>query len=172
MEESGKHDTNYEALEMENSGVIQMKKRGHTCCGTCCDVRRAVIIVNLVSMCFLVLGLIGIAAFVNQDSVRLRVVNQLDDAGFRVAVCFTMMVQMIFYALGVYGAVTFNECYLRAALLTYVVMFVFDMVAFKRIAAIVHWLFAYPHYFLIKEIRAGIMNEGNYENEKYSCCCV
>jgi hypothetical protein len=34
--------------EIENS--IQSQKQGHKCCGGCCDMRRAVIIVNIIAL--------------------------------------------------------------------------------------------------------------------------
>ena len=44
--------------------------------------------------------------------------------------------------------------------------------ALNPFGLIIPGLFLYPHVFHIKEIRAGIMSEENYENEKQSCCCV
>jgi hypothetical protein len=35
--------------------------------------------------------------------------------------------------------------------------------------ALLNAFFAYPHYFLIKEIQAGIMTEESYPNEKPLC---
>ena len=45
-----------------NSPLIRHEKQGHNCCGGCCDVRRAVSIVNLINAVLLLIGIAGVLA--------------------------------------------------------------------------------------------------------------
>jgi hypothetical protein len=47
-----------------------------------------------------------------------------------------------------------------------------SLVAVNPIGLVLAALFAYPHFFFIKEVRSGIMSEANYVNVNQSCCCV
>ena len=37
------------------------RKRGHICCGCCCDTRKAVIVVNIINICFAVIGIVSLS---------------------------------------------------------------------------------------------------------------
>jgi hypothetical protein len=81
-------------------------------------------------------------------------------------------VRIIANGLGIYGAVTYNIWMVGVSLLVYCFDFVMGVVAVNVLSLVMVGLFAYPHFFFIKEVRSGVMSEANYVNEKQSCCCV
>jgi hypothetical protein len=177
MTEAEKVDTVYATLEQGHAMPAPNMKRGHKCCGGCCDVRRAVIVVNCISIGILVLGMLTILTVslvdpnsFTDDSVK-ATFDQFDAKSAGIA-CAIMLVQMLFYAMGVYGAIKFNEGFVIAALVAYIVIFVVDAIALNIGGILLNGFFAYPHFYFIKEMRDGIMTEENYPNEKQSCCCV
>mmetsp|Transcript_11711 Transcript_11711/g.26190 ORF Transcript_11711/g.26190 Transcript_11711/m.26190 type:complete len:133 (-) Transcript_11711:473-871(-) len=56
------------APELEAEGVVVSGKRGKICCGACCDMRRATIVVNIVNLCFLGVALMGMIAALSVSS--------------------------------------------------------------------------------------------------------
>ena len=63
MSSTEKEETEYELAKpiagQENGAGV---KQGHKCCGGCCDMRRAVIIVDLVNMCLVGFQLMAVLA--------------------------------------------------------------------------------------------------------------
>jgi hypothetical protein len=159
-------------------------KQGHNCCGGCCDVRRAVIIVDLISVCSVAFAL---AMLVFLDAVAGKIdMNEITDDAVRAdfeeqlsmlekysgITSVILIVEMVFYGMGVYGAISYNQWLVASALVLYSVLVAYNAAYFNIPGVIGNALFAYPHWFLIQEIRSGIMTKENYPNEKHSCCCV
>ena len=51
----------------------------------------------------------------------------------------------------------------------YAIGFAFSLIRFDFVGLISTAALGYPHYFLIKEINAGIMTDYNYHNVAYCC---
>lgn len=79
---------------------------------------------------------------------------------------------IVCFAIGISGAISYNKNFVVVSLTAYCVRFGMAAVQHDLLAMIAQMLFVYPHAFLIKEIKDGIMTPHNYENEKQSCCCV
>ncbi|CAB9497667.1 expressed unknown protein [Seminavis robusta] len=163
--------------------VVPAKKQGHKCCGGCCDMRRATMIVNFVNMGLILLGLWYIVAYISTSS-RGGQPYQVDDdevqevyaeadtfqgLGFVVAI---MVIRFLCNGCGVYGAYIFHQHFVAVSLAGYILEILFALISFNVAGLLVGVFFAYPHVFLIQEIRAGIMTPENYPNEEQSCCCV
>ena len=88
------------------------------------------------------------------------------------AIIFVMIIQLICYAIGAYGAVQFNVGMVSVAMVCHIVSVIGNLVAANIPGVIMIGLFIYPHVFFIKEMRAGVMTPDNYVNEVHSCCCV
>ena len=130
------------------------RKLGHNCCGGCCDVRRAVVIVNIINAVLLILGL--------GSEVTLPIIVFL----------VIQTVRILLSVAGIVGAVKFNQVGVGLAMFGYVFDAVMALLGFNLLGLLFPLMFAYPHGFLIKEIRAGIMTKENYASEEHSCCCV
>ena len=155
-------------------------KRGHKCCGGCCDVRRATIIVNIVNIGLEILALLGVLliskgmeamADADDDSVK-AAVEEFEsislNAGFFIFVVF----RIIASGCGIGGAYYYNPTLVTVAGISYFALALTSLAYFDIAGVIYFSLFAYPHYYLVKEIREGIMSKDNYINEQHSCCCV
>ena len=143
-------------------------KQGHVFCGCCCDVRRATIAINIVSLVyFFVIAQNTFASSGFDDdsalktSVGFTVFNMIhnvaaivDAARFKIAKVVSNAVWLI---LGVIVRIVTNQNILFA---------VIDLVA--------TCFFLYPHVVLIHEIKfTNTMSQETYRGrEEQSCCCV
>ena len=66
----------------------------------------------------------------------------------------------------------YNVWMVGFAAAVYYADFVMALVALNIPRSVYMAFFLYPHFFLIQEIRSGIMSPENYPNEEQSCCCV
>jgi hypothetical protein len=156
-------------------------KKGHTCCGCCCDVRRAVIVINLVAGTYWLM----IVQWIFANLARIHG-DYSTTHGFNIgAILFMNCLDLIPVAMGLFGAIYYNGWLIGVAALhytlqclyycnvlldaAYVMTIPIDMLPAMPV---VMALFAYPHFVLISEISGGIMSRENYENEQRSCCCV
>lgn len=88
------------------------------------------------------------------------------------AISLTLL-RLLFNGLGIYGAVRFIAWPVMASFAIFVVQFFFALATFNFAGMVLFGLFAYPHWYLIQELRSGLMNPETYkETEKHSCCCV
>ena len=158
--------------------LIPGQKRGHKCCGGCCDVRRAVIIVDAVNIMVLAFGLASMLAIKKTAATMEFTDDKTSDAmdaianlplGTLIAAC---VVPMVTHSIGIVGALMYNKWMVGFAGVAYCVMMIIDALAFNIVGLICKGFSAYPHYFLVKEIHQGTMTKENYPNEVMSCCCV
>ena len=147
------------------------RKQGHSCCGGCCDVRRAVIVVNcvMIGMLFLEIFSLSLVSHIYTDDDELEEEIERFPAG---ALMTIFWIEIAIYCIGIWGALEFSTLQLYVALALYTLIFVMNVWVFNLPAMLISGFFAYPHVFLIKEIKEGTMSESNYYNEEQSCCCV
>jgi hypothetical protein len=162
------------------SSNYQNYKRGHLCCGGCCDMRRAVVVVNIVQAALLLLGIMGAISFAKSSAEGS---DEIDDDEFKAAYeefsrlpvggfIAIQSLKIICCILGIFGALHYNLYMTGIAAAAFCFDFVRAMVGFNIFGLIFSGFFAYPHFFFIKEVREGIMSKENYNNERMSCCCV
>jgi hypothetical protein len=88
-------------------------------------------------------------------------------------VMVTLLLCLAASTIGVFGAITFNKWMVGVTAAAYCVGVVMGLVFMQRNVVIYSAFFAYPHFFLVKEIQQGIMTKQNYDaTERMSCCCV
>jgi hypothetical protein len=163
-----------------NSNFSRGPMQGHKCCGGCCDMRRAVIIVNALNLVFVAVGLFRVLAM-KKNSANANDMYDVDDdddevvatmmefgniplAGFIVLTCARLLCSVI----GIVGAVQYNIYMVGVGAAGYVIDAVMALVLFQLIGFFYYVFFAYPHLFFISEVRKGIMSKENYPNEDYS----
>jgi hypothetical protein len=94
-------------------------------------------------------------------------------AGVSIPLIITLtVIRFLLNGAGIWGAVKYNQYAVGASLFAYGAEFILSLVHFNVSGLILNGFFAYPHVFLIKEIRSGIMTPETYQVEKQSCCCV
>jgi hypothetical protein len=161
MTEPEKEDVDYAKLEQ---GHPAPAPNANTKC-KCYDSRRAVAVLNLMMIIVNVFGLIGI---LQSGYVSVASTNSLEGVSTGI-VSAVLLVQIIFYGMGVYGALKFNQGFVAAALFAYIVMFLFNAVALDIGGILVNVMYGCPHFFLIKGIRDGTITKDNYPNENVLC---
>ena len=163
-------------------------KQGSVCCGGCCDMRRAVFIVNII---YAVLSAIALILLYSGSEF---LIQQIDDDVIKEHFEDTKTISYIMAAIGmgvslvgIWGAYTYNILAVGASALFIVVAYIVELslaIQFSNsydlptptlqivINAVVDTLLVYPHVGLIREINNGIMTPETYPREKASCCCV
>lgn len=163
----------------EDGKQQKQPKLGHNCCGRCCDMRRAVIVVNIVNLVLVAMGLFSVlaarAASANADQVdddelssALEEFRSLPLGAF-LAIQITKIVLSV---VGIVGAVKFHQIMVGLSMAAYAFDAVAALIGLNVVGLLYAGFFAYPHGFFIKEVRDGIMTKENYPNEEFSCCCV
>lgn len=169
-------------VEGVSSATPIRQKQGYSCCGGCCDVRRAVIIVCIFSILQNIIGLMASTAtehFVNgtassltfdDDSLNQTRDQVAEDANSSLKRAMVLQcIGIVAASVGMLGAFMFNK-YLVAVNATCLAVTIFVLPSLPVL--LVHGLYLYPHVFLIMYIHNEIMSEENYPYEKQSCCCV
>jgi uncharacterized membrane protein len=176
-------EVDYVLAEPQKDGIAvsgsAVGKQGHSYCGSCCDSRRAVIIVNIINVCFASLGLLalgGVMAASSQsyddDEVQ-AAFSSLSETNASMGVMIALIaVKLVCNGVGIYGAMTYNIWMVGVSLAVYCLNFATGIINSNIFTLVMYGCFAYPHFFFIQEVRRGIMSEVNYVNEKQSCCCV
>jgi hypothetical protein len=165
------------------------KKLGHSCCGGCCDMRRAVIVVNLIYLGMTAWGLM--VALLLKSYATAQIQNGYDNATQAMIdenpeleqsyqdMADLPLVQVLVHnivialgcLIGVFGSLHYRIEMVGAAGLMYLVIAGMALVV-SPFSMILPLFFAYPHFFYITENRKGTLTAQNYHNEKQSCCCV
>lgn len=144
-------------------------RQGHRFMIFCCDMRRAVIILDAITISLVLLHLILFLGF----GIQL----EADTGGsFRVPsvgkAIFVGLVGVAMPGCGLYGALKYKYHFVALAAFYFGFQLFLDLCTLKIYSIIWGAVFLYVHAVLAKEMNTGIMTEENYPNEKYSCCCV
>lgn len=151
-------DVNTDGLFVQDgaTGSRTGLKQGHKCCGGCCDMRRAVIIVNIVNASLLLLGIFGLLALVRidpstfDDDELKQSLSSIDNASVGILIAISA-VKVLLNCAGIVGALRYN-IYLVGACAAVYCMETATALFFVNIPNLVYSaLFAYPHFFFIRE---------------------
>jgi len=191
-----------QAYPRNDDGPRQPPRRGALCFGCCCDMRRAVIIVSLLSVVFALLSIPTTSYAVNywnkskeqweEDTEYSELVRQLDGTikKHRTQMIAFISVSVFSAICGLVGAAKFLAWPVYVPILWYAASTILEWVFSAQIAneyqeynvgvpvfslavsTAVACLFIYPHVGFVREVRRGIMTKENYPNAQASCCCV
>ena len=156
------------------------------CCNCCCDFRRAVLIVNGISIGIKLLAMMGfaiVASYVEKniddieadmdDDEAVKTLDSFVKGGFlgmfEGIVEFLELISIGLYACGIYGALKFKEWGIITAAGAYAFQLLIGIIMVDFGNIIVTSLILYPHWYMLKLMRAGIMTEYNYH--KFASCC-
>lgn len=175
----------------------QQEKQGSRCCGFCCDFRRAVIILGIISLLFnfgyFIFGIVApdkipSAGVEYDDDVTEQVVDDL----IRVTTILSG-VSLVCTICALVGAIKYNIYLVAVNVLWIFGNFVartmtsieyandinqtnpeeeLSLIPNVILSAIFAGLYMYPHVGFIHEVRQGIMSYETYPREEYSCCCT
>jgi len=163
------------------SAVVAEERTWATnCCGCCCDMRTAVIWVNIVSLILTVpLAMLFVGGTVAMNSVDMTDANsefyenieddqlrdqtieamaQMEDSsnGIMAAAISIVVIRMLCSAIGIYGAVKYKVWPVMVSLVAYIVEFVSSAIMLNILGLIMPVFFAYPHFFFIRELKRNV----------------
>lgn len=162
-------------------------KQGHKCCGFCCDVRRATIIVNAVTVGLSAMGLLSLIALkgmagsmdssaVTDDALAAQMAEMEEQlSGFENMGPMVFIAQIIKIGCaiaGIFGGMKYSVPMVAVAAASHGWDLLLSLLSFHLPGLAMAGGFLYPHIMFIKEMRSGIMTPENYSNEEHSCCCV
>ena len=154
-------------------------------CGCCCDFRRAVLVVNGISIVLRILLMVGVAILpsfvaknlddvesaIDDDETREQIDTYAKSGNLAVVAAIVEVV-----AIGIYGALKFQQWGIRTALSFYAFSMLLVMMSIRAdniIPSFVNLSFAavfvYPHVCMLILMRAGIMTNSNLHN--IAKCC-
>eukprot|EP00538_Stauroneis_constricta_P009356 CAMPEP_0119566724 /NCGR_PEP_ID=MMETSP1352-20130426/33936_1 /TAXON_ID=265584 /ORGANISM="Stauroneis constricta, Strain CCMP1120" /LENGTH=182 /DNA_ID=CAMNT_0007615883 /DNA_START=157 /DNA_END=705 /DNA_ORIENTATION=- len=147
-------------------------KRGHSFCGGCCDMRRAVIIVDCIMIGMLLLDILGVAVLGSEQVDDDNLAQMIADIPTR-RLCTIFILEIICCAIAIFGALRYSVYPVFVGLGLYVVAAMMSLFIFNVAGILISVLFAYPHAVFIQEVRVGVMRPETYDsNERQSCCCA
>ena len=157
----------------------------HLYCHYCCDTRRAVLVVNVVSIVInlvvLLIVNVGFNFIINNpdeveedmtDEEKADLEHALHSGYFQMVEAMTdafLVLSMAMHGCGIFGALKFKKWAVATAGSAYAISFVLHLMGGSFLNVILAGVLGYPHYFFIKEINEGIMSDYNYHN--VAICC-
>ena len=161
-------------------------RENHLFCGCCCDVRRATLVVNIITivlnLIFLILTFVGLNFMSNNldvieedmddDEAKEAMENFAQTGGFallEVVISLFLFVSIFLHAVGIYGALKFKVWAVAVGATSYGLGVLMHLLLMNFPHFVLSALFLYPHIILILEINQGIMTDYNYENVA-NCC--
>lgn len=167
----------------EQTKMDSKEKQGAKFCGFCCDMRRAVIILNILAAIVLAINLIqwlAVQKILEDERVTAAIV--LDALAFAGALS------------SILGAIGFKPIFVGIGLILVIGNYIGNIIVaisfykyFEELGYELNWgvpvagwvigvvillFYAYAHVTFITENKRGTMTKDNYENEEHSCCCV
>eukprot|EP00579_Thalassiosira_antarctica_P000207 CAMPEP_0201866708 /NCGR_PEP_ID=MMETSP0902-20130614/1187_1 /ASSEMBLY_ACC=CAM_ASM_000551 /TAXON_ID=420261 /ORGANISM="Thalassiosira antarctica, Strain CCMP982" /LENGTH=223 /DNA_ID=CAMNT_0048391729 /DNA_START=98 /DNA_END=769 /DNA_ORIENTATION=+ len=192
-----------EYASVQSPGGIESTgpKMGHKCCGGCCDMRRAVIICDIIllvggvlSLCFEGIGAYGASAVANMSFDDDAFASFGDDATADIfqggldgsqalmkqaedLLLGLMVITSITLATtgaSIWGAINYNYWPVAANTICLGVRAIlpFLMGAPSIMGAAITALWIYPHVVFCLEVRSGVLCRETYGREQFSCCCI
>mmetsp|Transcript_13864 Transcript_13864/g.28122 ORF Transcript_13864/g.28122 Transcript_13864/m.28122 type:complete len:218 (-) Transcript_13864:255-908(-) len=167
-------------------GLSNTRNRDFLFCGVCCDYRRAVLVVNGITIGLLLMDMIlvaimtsyveknlpGIEHDISDDMVRYQLDGFVKEGGMQFTEAFVDgfgIVSIGLHGCGIYGALQFKQWGIITAGCTYAVFLILGIFSTNFPAVVMNSLFLYPHYYMLKLMKEGIMTDYNYH--KIASCC-
>lgn len=156
------------------------------CFSSCCDFRRAVLIVNGISIGIKLMAMVGVVVFVNylsnnlddiendmtDDTVRKQVDSMFKSgqvAGLEWFFEILESIAIALHACGIYGALKFKQWGIVVAGSLFALQLLLGVFSMDVGNIIVSSLMLYPHVCMYKLMGDGVMTPQNYH--KIASCC-
>lgn len=170
--------TGTELVNLEDQRIADL------CCGVCCDLVRACIIVDCcdiaLSIMLVVLSALGYSEFFI-DTINFNTFEPIDDDEYRESLVeernmYTFVTAMtacgiVFSVIGIIGAMRFNQYMVLATAVWFCVDVIRSAATLQWLTTVVTGCYAYPHIALFLALRSQKITRERYHIEKH-CCCV
>lgn len=156
-----------EAPKPETLTDADRPHQGHRFFGVLCDMRRAVMFLDMTNFALVFLNLLLFLCF--RLTIHVDGAHHGPSVGRELASAFP---GLIMSGLGIYGAKQFKYHLVMLAAVYFGLEALFSVITFHFFGVIIKSTFIYAHTILAMEIEQGIMTEENYPKEEYSMCGV
>jgi hypothetical protein len=157
------------------------KREANLCCGSCCDLLRACIIVNIVQIILSGLAALfviwGIALFdtidlSDDDQVAQETEAMLEQTGKILLIAqIKNVLGILFGIVGIVGAVKYNGVLVLIAGIYNIISVIACGVLLDPLGAIVSGVYAYVHIALFLALKKGQIKRETYHDRERYCCC-
>jgi hypothetical protein len=152
---------------------------GHSYCGCCCDMRRAVTIINTMNAILTLIFIVfyGIDSCDKSNDPEFFDLHCLfyDDGYIQLGYwkwLGLLVTCWIGVLLGLRGAQTYTIWMVWIASIVYCCVVIMSIMERMFAVAILAAFYVYPHFVLIHELQRGTMSAERYVVEQHSCCCL
>mmetsp|Transcript_11840 Transcript_11840/g.34181 ORF Transcript_11840/g.34181 Transcript_11840/m.34181 type:complete len:235 (+) Transcript_11840:161-865(+) len=180
--------------------MAEQEKVGQKCCGCCCDFRRAVIVMSIISIVFSGLGVIGSIAEADDRNAENQPGSDLNSEeskfladDLRTANTVIGILDLLTSICGLVGAIIYNKYMVLLpaiySICSFIAVSVLTAQAYQDledetgtsidtpagsyvIGIILTFLWVYPNIGFFYENHRGILTKETYPREEFSCCCV
>jgi hypothetical protein len=177
---SGSSTVTSAGLENGAPVIATTGRQGHLFCGYCCDMRRAVAILNILTITWALLGFILFkfplfessvaAADVDDDKTSYAADNKNKES---FDFFFILSPAIVLPAFGLWAAIRFKKYMICLLAFWYTFDFLLCLIIFDYVGATVSGIATYAHVVFYSQLDHGIMTVDTYHaNERHSCCCV
>ena len=192
-------ETSTDVVATPDATMVPMEdhpRQGALCCGCCCDFRRAVIVINALSIVFGVISTLvafGSSASIHNETYDADDVLQLDNdrdsaIQYGIAAGIILAISVVFNIVGLVGAIKYNIYMVGANMVWLIVSFVVAVLIERKWledsslsedgegflgigpGAIERVLYVYAHAGFVSQVRAGILTKETYPRERHSSC--
>ncbi|KAL3943898.1 MAG: hypothetical protein SGBAC_002015 [Bacillariaceae sp.] len=148
------------------------RKEGSVFLG-CCDMRRAVIILDTINLVLLVIQMmLYITVMRAEEEEEPQTRNDIEMEVAAQTMLRISAVEALLCIISLFGALSFSTGMVVAGIVNFGVGVAAGFVLMNWPGIIINLVFLAPHVLLFMEIQRGIMTEANYYQEEHSCCCV
>lgn len=159
-------------------GVDPTARQAELCCGSCCDLLRACIIVNIFYLSYAVLALLlswwGIAVINALDLAEYEddeiVQDMVQSDAYLVIGIIQVSTGMLCASLGIVGASKFTKGLVLICGIWYCIDLMVSAIFRMWPTALMKGFFAYPHFALYMALKSGTITRENYLIERHCCC--
>jgi hypothetical protein len=152
----------------------------------CCDFRRAVLVVNSISIVLKLIIMVGLGLHITYIGNNLKTLesdiqddHECEQVDVFVKSCVMVVLEAVLevletisiglHACGIYGALDFKQWGIATAGIAYTFQLFVGLISGDIYNIALSAFFLYPHVYMYKLMKAGIMTESNYH--KIASCC-
>jgi len=191
--ETNQQQESLEWKREEHNTTATDKKRGRSCFGCLCDMRRAVVILSALGILVAIFSVVINHFLLFEPARDDEDLDKNSDTKKRLDELLIISIvvaglSIVGFSLSIIGGVKFNQVFVIINTIYMPVGFAvnhiflfsaasdiegFDYGFTNMIGPLIGIIMAvFVNVSFVKEIRNGIMSKKNYEREKQSCCCV
>ena len=148
-------------------------RQGHLCCGHFSDMRRAVIVANVINIILALFEILIPNKYLwtyDSDFVDKQSAGQTMNASFGQSILLSLP-RILLSGIGIYGAINFTYWQIFIVALWHTTDCGISLLLWDVPGIITGILYTYPHVVFAQQLSKGIMTKDTYYTREQSACC-